>query len=136
MRYRNEQLCWNCKHACGDCPWSRAYNKQPVKGWKAKPTLINNQGVLMKSFQIYECPLFEKDTDDLFVEDNNGNVYYFKDFLSMPDLTDAQSERIRLCIELGVKKAPEKLHIRIKQMQETIYYVYRKYKARVYENQI
>ena len=46
-----EQLCWSCKFAYGDCPWSDLF--EPVPGWdavehKKKPG----------HYRIYNCPLF------------------------------------------------------------------------------
>lgn len=57
-------LCWRCAHACGNCDWSA--EGTPVKGWKAKRTIVRNMdgsGKCIGSFQVIECPQFEDDTD-------------------------------------------------------------------------
>lgn len=46
------QLCWECKKACGKCPWS--FEFKPIPGWVAT-TEPNG------SYEIKECPLFERD---------------------------------------------------------------------------
>ena len=32
--YFSDQLCWDCKNACGGCEWSESL--EPVPVWKAK----------------------------------------------------------------------------------------------------
>lgn len=58
-----EQLCWSCKKACGgyDCPW--ANKLKPVEGWKVKESSISmgNGKRREKTYQIIECPLYEKE---------------------------------------------------------------------------
>lgn len=46
-----ETLCWSCKKAVKQCPWSLRF--EPVKGWDAKKTEI--------SYFVRDCPLFECD---------------------------------------------------------------------------
>ena len=56
-----DTLCWTCKKACGghDCPW--AAELKPVKGWAAEKTLRSYaNGEKVKSFQVVECPLYER----------------------------------------------------------------------------
>lgn len=68
-----QQPCWECsKGAAGsDCPW--ANNLQPVPGWDAKEVIVkHNQWSYkkngkkvhrvteIKSYEIYSCPLYEK----------------------------------------------------------------------------
>lgn len=60
---RWEQLCWDCKKACGGCAWSR--NLTPVKGWVAEPTTIRFKGKngvehITDTYKIFECPEFER----------------------------------------------------------------------------
>jgi len=56
-------LCWQCAKATGKCAWSKAF--QPVPGWTAEPTVINNNalagnGRFTPSYCVIECPEFEK----------------------------------------------------------------------------
>lgn len=51
-------LCWKCQNACGKCSWSARF--EPVKGWKAKETIINNYYRSIKSYEVINCPDFEK----------------------------------------------------------------------------
>lgn len=54
-----EQICWDCVKATGGCPWSNAFT--PITGWTAKPTIIKEgKKPIIESFQISNCPLFEK----------------------------------------------------------------------------
>ena len=46
------QLCWECKRACGECPWSARL--RPIKGWVARK---EKNG----SYEISQCPLFLPD---------------------------------------------------------------------------
>jgi len=63
-KIRSMQLCWNCKHACGGCSWSR--NFTPVEGWTAAPTVINVERTRrgkpfvrsIASYDIQSCPQF------------------------------------------------------------------------------
>ena len=53
-------LCWDCAKAVGYCSWSSEF--KPVKGWTAEKKEIKVQsGTNVKSYLIYECPLFERD---------------------------------------------------------------------------
>ena len=58
-------LCWRCANACGKCSWSA--NFQPVKGWRARKTIIKADKYEqwhkeISSYIVYDCPLFEDDT--------------------------------------------------------------------------
>jgi hypothetical protein len=62
MKKEQHTLCWGCANACGNCAWSRSF--QPVPGWEAKPTKINNNalrydGRYTPSFLVISCPEFE-----------------------------------------------------------------------------
>lgn len=54
-------LCWYCEKATGGCRWSRFF--QPVKGWKALPTVIRHSQIEkgMKSYLVLDCPEFLAD---------------------------------------------------------------------------
>lgn len=62
-RIESMQICCFCKKACGGCSWSR--NFEPVKGWEARPTIINHGFANGKkrechSYKIISCPEYEK----------------------------------------------------------------------------
>lgn len=62
-----DTLCWRCGNACGGCSWSREF--EPVKGWKAKATLLGrtrtaggkNKYVKERSYTVKHCPEFVPD---------------------------------------------------------------------------
>ena len=60
IRGKRINICFDCKHACGDCEWSR--NFKPVPGWKAYPVnRYDNRGreiVHTVGFWIQQCPQF------------------------------------------------------------------------------
>ena len=64
---KKEQLCWECKNACGGCDWSRKL--LPVKGGEAEETTVGmtvyEEGrkiyKQVKSFKIKSCPKFIKE---------------------------------------------------------------------------
>ena len=53
-----EQLCCTCGNAYGGCPWSARF--EPVEGWTANPTVIVHGSREMSSYQILDCPLYER----------------------------------------------------------------------------
>ena len=57
-RRTKEQLCCTCSKAYGGCSWSR--NFKPVEGWTANPTIITHGDRTMDSFEIIECPEWER----------------------------------------------------------------------------
>lgn len=60
MGKSKDTLCWDCKNSNGIvCPWFSKKGK-PVPGWKATPTVIKNKGREFPSYDVHECPLFEK----------------------------------------------------------------------------
>ena len=67
MSQRTSTLCWNCKNTNGTvCPWFEDFT--PVKGWTAKPTLLNcpnnsNDDRVVRSFKVIACPLFEPESE-------------------------------------------------------------------------
>ena len=57
----SNQPCWTCKKACGHCDWSRFKGQTPVKGWEAKPVIVNGELV---SYDIKNCPEYEADNGE------------------------------------------------------------------------
>lgn len=59
----NQQLCWNCKNACGGCSWSQKF--EPIPGWVAEERVLYHRGNGIKnkttSYSIRYCPEFEQD---------------------------------------------------------------------------
>ena len=61
-------ICWDCKKACGKCSWT-AVNPltgellwQPVPGWTAeKIERVVHPDVVVETYHITACPLFEPD---------------------------------------------------------------------------
>ena len=58
-----QNICWDCKNACGGCNWSRAL--KPVDGWDAElieyiPWGTKSQ-TLHTTYYIKQCPEFVKD---------------------------------------------------------------------------
>ena len=53
-RQEREQPCCSCKKACGGCSWSK--NFQPVVGWDAVPTVVEDIEGDMHSYKISRCP--------------------------------------------------------------------------------
>ena len=51
---KNEQLCFTCENACGNCNWSESFT--PVPGWDAKPTVIKDRDGNIPSYKIKQCP--------------------------------------------------------------------------------
>ena len=54
--FENEQLCWNCKKACGGCLWSD--KDLPVPGWEAEATIVKDSEGDFTSYEIKKCPEF------------------------------------------------------------------------------
>lgn len=54
--YSNDQLCFSCAKACGNCSWSSQLI--PVDGWIAENTVLPNG---IESFAISRCPEYEFD---------------------------------------------------------------------------
>lgn len=79
MRGKNraDTLCWDCRRACGGCPWSASGTQngitrtpKPVKGWKATRADVRMQSTVngvqdlrrtVASYIVEACPLFEPD---------------------------------------------------------------------------
>lgn len=63
---KHPTLCWFCANALCGCSWSKHF--EPVDGWTAVPTLINQVGFITKegtrdreaipSYLVYDCPLY------------------------------------------------------------------------------
>lgn len=58
---KNEQPCWTCKKACGGCSWSK--NLTPIEGWVALPVKIKYGSVPDITYQIIECPEYEREEE-------------------------------------------------------------------------
>lgn len=68
---RKTNICFDCKNACGRCPWSR-YDPEkkrtafePVPGWTAEKVPFLSKGERNKrghdfTYHITACPLFER----------------------------------------------------------------------------
>ena len=60
---RTETLCWSCQRAVPDptiaCSWSRRF--KPVPGWDAEETQLISNGQRIKSYCVYDCPMFLRD---------------------------------------------------------------------------
>lgn len=55
---RNGQLCTYCGKYAKGCEWSEKF--EPVPGWEAEPTIINQKGKPVHSYKITGCPKFEE----------------------------------------------------------------------------
>ena len=69
--YQNHKtLCWDCEKSLGGCSWADKFI--PVKGWTAiKTQKRQNTKESIDSFDVYECPQFERDA-------MNGGLYRLK----------------------------------------------------------
>lgn len=66
-------ICIDCLNACGKCPWTAVDPKtgairfEPVEGWDAEEVTLllrtdsNGNRVIVQTYKIKSCPLFEKD---------------------------------------------------------------------------
>lgn len=54
----NEQLCWTCSKACGDCSWSKSFNL--VEGCDAEPVVVKDKEGDIYSYKIKKCPQYKK----------------------------------------------------------------------------
>ena len=94
---QKDTLCWQCKKACGKCPWSK--NFKPIDGWEAIKSNYKYNGLIYDTYKVINCPKFVK----------------FYDILTRPQLANRLSipERIipylsnsnikRMCEEQGIK---------------------------------
>lgn len=62
---KEDQLCWDCQNALGNCPWSA--RGEAIEGWNAEKTLIPNgcDSEFTESYKIKACPMFIKDKERL-----------------------------------------------------------------------
>lgn len=62
-RIYGNNICFDCKKACGDCSWSKSF--EPVPGWTAEKChlpIANPCSVrYMETYHITACPEFEQD---------------------------------------------------------------------------
>lgn len=62
---RPATLCWRCRHAAGQhmCSWARWL--QPVEGWQATPSFLEEtfkgERMTLRSYHVHACPQFEAD---------------------------------------------------------------------------
>lgn len=57
---QNQTLCWDCRKACGGCPWADEF--RPVRGWDAEETILRlGNGTETQSYRVSKCPLFVRD---------------------------------------------------------------------------
>lgn len=54
---KNEQLCWTCQNATGNCSWSACL--KPVDGWVVK--ISGRESVLGTPYKIISCPQYIQD---------------------------------------------------------------------------
>ena len=52
----NNQLCWDCKKACGGCSWSSCF--KPVDGWDAEESIVKDNSGDIISYKVKKCPEF------------------------------------------------------------------------------
>ena len=71
-RIVGSNICFDCKKACGGCPWTEIDPETehprfaPVPGWTATETVVNMGGRHSrkeKTYHITACPLFEKEDE-------------------------------------------------------------------------
>lgn len=55
----NVNICFDCKNACGGCPWSA--KSVPIPGWSAEKSDIGNKRKSIETYHITACPLFVPD---------------------------------------------------------------------------
>ena len=57
-----DQKCWHCKNVTS-CEWGK-YGK-PIEGWEAEKTKINCGNQYIDTYDIRDCPKFEKGTPEI-----------------------------------------------------------------------
>lgn len=61
-------LFWSCAKACKKCSWSR--NFEPVKGWEAEPTTLQQPPYrVVQSYRVIKCPEYECDLPEKYKND-------------------------------------------------------------------
>ena len=56
----NDQPCWQCRKATGNCLWSSEL--KPIKGWDAKRVIVRDiNGFSCRTYKIISCPQFVHD---------------------------------------------------------------------------
>lgn len=76
--YSNDQLCFSCAKACGNCSWSSQLI--PVDGWIAENTVLPNG---IESFAISKCPEYE--FDGLCTNGNGDCMGYRNKYTTLKD---------------------------------------------------
>ena len=119
MGKRKETLCWECDNAVGKCSWIEDF--EPIPNWDATPTKIdNNDGKILDSFLVHECPLFKPDR--IFISVNrlarklNMSIRDFKntdiDFIEK-EVNKLGYELECCCDEYGVKFYISKKEVKV-----------------------
>lgn len=90
-----DTLCWYCKNASGNCPWSNG-TFTPVEGW-----VVDNSkkisGISEQSYTVIECPMYREFYRRLKTEDIAKMLN-----MSQRSLTKLKSFEIkRRCLQLG-----------------------------------
>lgn len=58
MLAEKHQLCYECLNYTR-CDWAK--RNEPIKGWTATPTMIENSSYCIPSYEVIDCPQFEQD---------------------------------------------------------------------------
>ena len=94
-------LCWDCKNACGGCPWSK--HLVPVGGWTAKKTTIRASKTgeeRMPSYLVIGCPEYITDQPKKAEEaQNKTKKTYVPPFSTSPCETTCKNERKNRCLQ-------------------------------------
>jgi len=93
-------LCWDCKNACGGCPWSK--HLVPVGGWTAKKTTIRASKTgeeRMPSYLVIGCPEFVRDKQKKQAVDASGPQKKVSIFANSPCETACRNEKRNQCLQ-------------------------------------
>lgn len=99
MKQEKETICWNCQNVY-KCSWGIG---EPVKGWKATPTVIVQEGNsdgkphITHSFLVEDCPLFKPDTK---------RRVFFKEIAEIIGVSERTAYRIK---KKGIKRIKDLL---------------------------
>ena len=59
---KKDQKCWHCRNVAS-CEWGK--HGEPVEGWDAEKTEINCGNQYIETYDIRDCPKFEKGTPEI-----------------------------------------------------------------------
>lgn len=119
-------LCWSCKNAvpkirngkyiCG-CSWSKDF--QPVEGWTAeKDVKGENGGNRMESWNVLDCPEYEKDVPDgsICTDDISDDTY-----VSVAErMLESQMHRYRNALEKYARYCRKKDLYKVKRIEKEL----------------